>query len=117
MFERFRRQWHEFRRARPGRRFVARYERRQENPASFFHAFATTALGALILVVGVVMIPGPGPGWLVTAIGLTLISESSRPVARFCDWSEMRLRNAFAWVRRRWRSRRRPAKSGHNTRP
>jgi uncharacterized membrane protein HdeD (DUF308 family) len=92
--------WRELRQGEPGRRFRARYERRH---AKRRHAggrkWAVIFAGALILVAGIVLLPLPGPGMLVVALGALLVAEESLTVARMLDALEVRGRAFIS----RWR--------------
>lgn len=59
------------------------------------------ATGALTCVIGVVLMPLPGPGWLITIAGLSLIARESSKVARLMDWCELRMWRALRWWFRR----------------
>lgn len=84
--------------AQPGRRFEARYERHRSSGR--FHRVLAALLGAVLLLVGIVMIPFPGPGWVVTALGVGLLGGESKAVSRFLDRVEWRAHDA---VQRRWK--------------
>ncbi|PRI11263.1 TIGR02611 family protein [Leucobacter massiliensis] len=65
-----------------------------------------TVLGALVVVLGLVLVPLPGPGWLVVFLGLTILGTEHHWARRLLGW----LRRALAafWERwNRWRSARR----------
>ncbi len=103
MRDRWRREWEEFRASAPGARFRERYERvkRLERPA--MERIARCSAGIVIVLVGIVLIPLPGPGWLIVGFGITMLAQESRPIARGCDRLEMRGRRYIArW--RRWRA-------------
>ena len=48
--------------------------------------------------------PGPGPGWVITFLGLGLIAGEFRPVARFMDRAEVKLRALARWLVSAWTS-------------
>ena len=58
----------------------------------------------MVVVGGLIAVPGPGPGWVITFLGLGLISSEFRPVARFMDRAEMKLRALARWVAGAWTS-------------
>ena len=92
MFGTFRRQWHDLTKAKPGSRFQNRYhgcKGRRENPAL---KVCYIALGTLILVVGLVLLPAPGPGALVMFLGAAMLAEELLWVARACDAAEVKIR-------------------------
>ena len=92
--------WRELRHGEPGRRFRARYERRH---AQRRHAggrkWAVIVAGALIALAGIVLLPLPGPGMLVIALGALLVAEESLTVAKLLDALESRGRALIE----RWR--------------
>lgn len=67
--------------------------------------------GLVAILVGIVLIPLPGPGWLIVGFGFTLMAQESRRIAVFCDGVEVRFRG----LARRWRARR--AGDGPERRP
>jgi len=58
--------------------------------------------GVLIVLGGIVAVPGPGPGWLIVFLGLGLVAGEFRPIARFMDWAEVRLRRLARWAAGVW---------------
>ena len=102
MFGRVRRQWRDLAAARPGNRFQQRYARRQQARRSRFSAPLTIIAGVLIALLGLVMLPAPGPGIIVVLIGASLIAEESRYTARAMDWIEVRGRRAVRSALRTW---------------
>ncbi len=48
--------------------------------------------------------PGPGPGWIITFLGLGLFAGEFLPVARFMDRVEVELRALARWVVGTWTS-------------
>ncbi len=53
--------------------------------------FARILAGTLVLLAGVVLLPLPGPGWLVIAIGLTILSRDVPFAHRMLDRVKARL--------------------------
>ena len=60
-------------------------------------------VGILIVAVGIVALPAPGPGTLVIAFGAAFIARESMVVARFMDWTELKLRSAWSILHSAWR--------------
>ncbi len=54
------------------------------------------------MVVGIIAVPGPGPGWLVILLGLGVIAGESLSFARSMDWAEVRLRQGARLVAGVW---------------
>ena len=99
MIERARENWRQFKESEPGERFQDGYQRRQQRSRGRFSVRSLLGIagGVLVVVGGLIAIPGPGPGWLITFLGLGLISGEFRPIARFMDWSEVKLRVLGRW--------------------
>jgi uncharacterized protein (TIGR02611 family) len=88
----------------PGQRFVDVYEERQRAGRSRVARFLVVGLGLLVLVVGLVGLPAPGPGGLAVLLGLGLLGSESRRVAGALDtledWVRQRISDAKgAWTR------------------
>lgn len=97
MFQRFRRDWQLLRSGAPGERFQ-RYHRQRRSPDGGMRVGPLVA-GALVVLVGIVLLPAPGPGIIVVAVGCALLAGESLRVARLMDRSETALRSAVG----RWR--------------
>ena len=104
MNEQWREEWEAFRRSPPGQRFRMRFERMKAVPRPTHERIARCLCGVIVTLVGIVLIPLPGPGWLIGGFGVTLLAQESRRIANFCDRTEMRFRGWTArW--RQWRAR------------
>jgi hypothetical protein len=92
--------WRHFKESEQGHRFQDRYRRYQENRRGRFDPRTFLSIGGGILVVtgGLFAVPGPGPGWVITFVGLGLIAGEFRPVAHFMDRAEVNLRALARWV-------------------
>jgi len=101
MLARLRSAWRELREAPPGRRFQQRFERRRSRPRSALRKALWVGASILVIAIGVIALPLPGPGLLIIALGALPIAEESRTVARRLDALEL-------WLRRRLRSSGRP---------
>lgn len=104
MIEKIRETWHSFKESEPGHRFKDRYHRRQQSKSGRFDLGLVVSVfgGVLILLGGIVAVPGPGPGWLIIFLGLGLVAGEFRPAARFMDWAEVRLRRLARWATGAW---------------
>lgn len=100
-------QWQTLKRGRPGRRFCDRYEasRRATRRSTLVQRVLRMTLAAVAIVIGVVLVFVPGPAVLFFAIAGALLASESRSVARFMDWCEVTLRDAWNRVRGRRRGR------------
>ncbi|QBE50309.1 TIGR02611 family protein [Leucobacter triazinivorans] len=57
-----------------------------------------TALGVVIVIVGLILVPLPGPGWLIVFIGLTVLGTEYHWARRLLGW----LRRVLARFWERW---------------
>lgn len=98
--------WRLLRQGRPGRRFQERYER---SPASHpAKKWLLIGLGVALMAAGVVLLPAPGPGILVIALGGAIAAEESLSLARLLDWTEVQARRVISSAARFFRRFRRP---------
>lgn len=100
-----RQHWREFSRSRPGKRFQERYRRRQESNRGRFRnvrRVVNLTLGVLIVVISAVGGLLPGPGWGTAIIGFALIAGEVLAAARLLDWSEIRVRRVWQFIRDIW---------------
>lgn len=94
MFKRAKDHWQHFKHSEPGRRFQDRYDRHQQTTLgrwSLGKVFNIVG-GIAIAIVGVILLPAPGPGTLIIFAGLGLLGSEFLPIARALDWAELRLR-------------------------
>lgn len=86
---------------RPGRRFR---ETRKEAAAGRgkLGRSVLAILGALVVTVGLFFLAVPGPGILIAAAGLFLVSLASRRTARLLDRGELLLRKLIDRATRQW---------------
>ena len=69
-----------------------------------------TVLGTLVAIIGLILVPLPGPGWLIVFIGLTILGTEFHWARRLLGW----LRRILArfWERwNLWRAERRARKA------
>jgi len=76
----------------PGRRFQERYRRKHAEKGGVWKRCAYCAAGAVLTLVGIFFLAVPGPGIPILVIGLALIAQESKTLARLLDRSEVRLR-------------------------
>jgi hypothetical protein len=57
----------------------------------------------LVVVGGLIAVPGPGPGWLVILLGLGMVAGESLFFARLFDWAEVKLRGLIMRTIGLWR--------------
>ena len=85
-----RKRWRELKQGKPGRRF--RDRARSGRRGGAVRKWLLIGGGALLVLFGVALLPLPGPGLLVIAVGLLLIAEESHTTARALDWLERKVR-------------------------
>ena len=56
-------------------------------------------VGALVTVAGLVMVPFPGPGWLVVFVGIGILASEFDWAKRLLDFGRERLRAWNDWMR------------------
>lgn len=104
-----RKSWLELKRGRPGRRFQDRHARGRESARGVAGKCAFVCVGVLILLVGIVLLPLPGPGMVIVALGALVMAEGSRTAAKALDALELRARRLYSTLRP---SRQPPRRSG-----
>ena len=104
--QRLRQEWRALKSEKPGRRFTARRERRNEAGKSRgARRWLSLGLALVCLVVGVVLLFIPGPAVVFLGLAGVLLAEHSMLVARALDASELKLRAAARWLRSAWHRR------------
>lgn len=73
-------------------RFETRYRRRRAPGSSRIRKWTLIALGSVVVLLGLILLPLPGPGFLVVAAGGALMAEESLAAARLLDRAEAFLR-------------------------
>lgn len=90
--------WRDFWRAAPGKRFSLRYERlHRSGGTTMVGSVLRWAAGIVLVVVGIIFMPLPGPGFVPVLAGFALLAGESLRVANWLDRAEMRVRG---WLRR-----------------
>jgi uncharacterized protein (TIGR02611 family) len=102
MFKEIRRSWRLLESGKPGDRFE-RYYRSQHEGRSPLRKVVSIVIGFAIVAAGIILLPAPGPGTLVVALGLGLLAREFLIVARALDWLEPKLRKAIAAGERLWK--------------
>jgi uncharacterized protein (TIGR02611 family) len=57
-------------------------------------------VGGLIIIVGLILVPLPGPGWLIVFVGLTVLASEFVFFHRISTWLRARLHAFWDWARR-----------------
>ena len=99
MLDRMRKSWRELKLGQPGRRFQDRHARRREAGRGTALKCVLIGAGVLIVLVGLVLLPLPGPGMLVVALGALMMADGSRATAKALDSLELRARRLYSALR------------------
>lgn len=59
-------------------------------------------LGIAIALAGLLLVPLPGPGFIVAFLGLGLLGSEFAPIARALDWAEVKARGVAGWAKGIW---------------
>lgn len=87
-------EWKKFRADKPGERFQKLHERRNKNASRFSaQRIFNAAAGIAVILVGLILVPAPGPGWLIAVAGFALIATEFLTVARWLDAAEVKVRS------------------------
>ncbi|WP_328698858.1 TIGR02611 family protein [Brevibacterium rongguiense] len=57
-------------------------------------------LGTAVVLLGLVLVPLPGPGWLIVFCGVAIIASEFHFASRLLHWGRLRLEAWSRWVRR-----------------
>ena len=73
--------------------------RLRRNPATHFAYRATVGVvGGIVTVVGLIMVPAPGPGWLVVFFGLVILGSEFEFAQRVLDFARKQVGRWNDWV-------------------
>ena len=76
-------------------------DRIKKNPAlALAYRILVAVLGGTIMIVGLVLVPLPGPGWLIVFLGLGILATEFAWAERLLDFGRRTLRSWLAWVGR-----------------
>lgn len=71
----------------------------RRNPATHFaYRAAVGVVGAIVTVAGLIMVPAPGPGWLVVFFGLVILGSEFEFAQRVLDLARMQVGRWNDWV-------------------
>jgi uncharacterized protein (TIGR02611 family) len=88
--------WKKFKNRRPGFRFHGMYREHQKSAKAPWVRAAYLIGGIVVVIVGIIALPAPGPGMLIVALGAGLIARESERLANALDRFEV-------FLRRKWR--------------
>jgi len=64
-----------------------------------------TLAGVLVIIVGLILVPLPGPGWLIVFFGLSILGLEFPPIQRFTSWIGAKAKGLWRNFRKRYPSR------------
>lgn len=87
----------------PARRLMRRIRGWLVKHPRLQHAYRVTigTLGAAIALFGLVLVPLPGPGWLIVFLGLAILGTEFRWARRLSGWLKRMLSRFWAWQKSR----------------
>ena len=103
MFKNLKIQWRHLKQAPPGTRFRHRYKIQQKAGRSAIAKPFYLGGGIVVFVIGIVLLPAPGPGFIFVLIGAALMAEESYYAASALDWLELRVRHLSRWAGQMWK--------------
>ena len=75
--------------------------RLKKNPAlALAWRIGVGVFGTLVVLLGLVLVPFPGPGWLIVFIGLGILATEFAWAERLLDFGRAKLRGWLRWVGR-----------------
>jgi Putative transmembrane protein (PGPGW) len=90
-------EWHHFWHDRPGRRFMGRYHRHAGRGKHVAGRVVRAVVSVVLILVGIVFMALPGPGFVPVLAGLALLAGDSRRLAAALDRLELKVRG---WLHR-----------------
>lgn len=89
---------------RPVRRFLRRMRARIDRSPGLrvVYRVGVAVLGSLVAIVGLILVPLPGPGWLIVFLGLAILGTEFSWARRLALFVKRQLARFWAW----WRARR-----------
>ena len=82
------------------RRVTHRRDRLRERPvADFFYRVAVGVVGLTVLLIGIVAIPYPGPGWAILFLGLAVLATEFYWARRTLTFTRGHYDNVMSWFR------------------
>lgn len=90
--------------AQPIGRFMRRWRAAIESKPwlNLVYKIIITVLGLLVVAIGLILVPLPGPGWLIVFVGMTILGSEYHWARRLTSWLRMQLARFWAW----WKARR-----------
>jgi uncharacterized protein (TIGR02611 family) len=73
---------------------------RSRRPTRIVYRIVVGLLGVALTVGGLLLVPLPGPGWLIVFAGLALLATEFEPARRLLDFARRQLATWTAWLGR-----------------
>lgn len=67
-------------------------------------------IGTILVIIGLLLLPLPGPGWLIIFIGFTVLATEFTLAEKVRDWLVDQLKSGLEKIRSWWKKLRRQAK-------
>lgn len=76
------------------------WRRRIRSNPTYHRAYrlAVGLLGLLVVVIGLIAVPAPGPGWLIVFVGVSIWASEFESAQRLLDWGRARLQEWNDWL-------------------
>jgi uncharacterized protein (TIGR02611 family) len=68
--------------------------------ADLFYRIGVGVVGTAVLVVGIITIPYPGPGWAIVFLGLAILASEFKAAKVVLHWVRVRYEAVMAWFAR-----------------
>lgn len=79
---------------------IVRERIRSGRTSRLVYRFVVALLGVAITLGGLLLVPLPGPGWLIVLAGLAVLATEFEPARRVLDFARRRLQVWTAWLGR-----------------
>ena len=96
-------EWKAFSASLPGERFKDRCHRKRGADRPAWKKIVSPMLGILIAVLGLILLPAPGPGIPIVLLGFALVAESFLWMARLLDLCEPPIRSTVTMCLHWWK--------------
>lgn len=73
---------------------------RERPAADFTYRIVVGVIGTIVLIVGIIAIPYPGPGWAIVFLGLGILATEFNWARRALAYARVRYDRVMAWFKR-----------------
>ena len=56
-------------------------------------------VGSLVIIAGIILLPLPGPGWVVIFLGFAILATEFESAERIRDWAVRQFKHLIAWTK------------------